>query len=178
MNIFDIIYMGLSPYFAIKFLNKYGVTKVALDYINNRINIKPKILKSDKKNILLHGASIGETLSLLPLKDAVEKKFFSIRVIVSTSTHTAYNLLHSKNGTNSDFLYMPFDFNNMTKKFLHHVNPCVLVITEQEIWPNLIFNAYKLRIPIFFVNFRIKPQKMFMYNFSLYKQLQLKIYIA
>ncbi|MFN7181342.1 MAG: 3-deoxy-D-manno-octulosonic acid transferase [Planctomycetota bacterium] len=175
MNIFDAVYYGLTPYFAIKFLNKYGA-KTAIEYTRGRFRVDFEPLNSVKKNILLHGASIGETLSLLPLKEALEENFPEIKVIISTATHTAYNLLRSKNGIKNDILYMPFDFSDKIKKFLQHVKPSILIITEQEIWPNLIFTAFNLRTPIFFVNFRIKPQKAFIYHFSVYKDiLQRKI---
>lgn len=171
MNIFDIIYTGLSPYFFAGFIKKYKSIKVAIDYLNCRFHSTVQEYKMNKPAVILHGASIGETKSLLTLKTALERASLKTGVVITTATHTAYNLLHSQNGLSSSVFYMPFDFNSKIKRFLKRLKPSVLVIAEQEIWPNLITNASKEGTHIIFVNFRIKPQKAFIYNLGFYKNL-------
>lgn len=171
MNLFDIIYTGLSPYFFIKFLKKYRDLGVAINYAGDRFNFRGCATYGNKQRIILHGASIGETKLLLSLKSAIEDKNKGIEVIMTTATHTAYNILRGNNDIGNNISYMPFDFNSKVRKFLKRLNPSVLIIAEQEIWPNLILNASELGIRIFFVNFRIKPQKAFLYNLSIYKHI-------
>ncbi len=169
MNLFDIIYTGLSPYFAIRFLKKYRDIKVAIDYVSSRFNATIKNIRTKRQIVILHGASIGETKSLLSLKDAIIQSNNDIDVVITTATHTAYNLLRHNYSAQNHVAYMPFDFYSKVRKFLQYLKPSVLIIAEQEIWPNLILNASALGIKIFLVNFRIKPQKAFLYNLSLYK---------
>lgn len=171
MNIFDILYTGLSPYFFAKFLSKYKDLKTAINYLNARFNPPINIVEKRKKKIILHGASIGETKALLFLRDALDNTNKNLEVIITTATHTAYNLLHNNSNLNNKVLYMPFDFYSKIKKFIQSLAPSILVIAEQEIWPNLILNASKAGTHIFFVNFRIKPYKAFIYSIPPYKDI-------
>ena len=43
---------------------------------------------------------------------------------------------------------MPIDFHFSIKKFLFNYKPDIAVIVESEIWPNLIINCRKNKIPI------------------------------
>jgi 3-deoxy-D-manno-octulosonic-acid transferase len=170
MNLFDIIYTGISPYFAFKFLRKYKDIKTSMEYCIGRMSVGNNCSHNKGKVLLFHGASIGETQLLLPLA----QKFLSFRpqniVILTTATHTAYKLLKEKTKISNVF-YLPFDFVAQIKRFFDKLNPSVLILAEQEIWPNLLLEAKKRRIKIVFVNFRIKPPKACLYQTFFYKGL-------
>ena len=52
----------------------------------------------------------------------------------------------------------------MIKKFIKKLNPLVLIIEETEIWPNLIYQNFKLKIPVIYTNCIISEKSYKFYN--------------
>ena len=55
-------------------------------------------------------------------------------------------------------VYNPLDFPNFVKSALKTVRPRAVVLTESEIWPNFIWTARRMRIPVFLVNARVSDR--------------------
>ena len=51
--------------------------------------------------------------------------------------------------------FLPLDLNLFTNKFLDHWKPNLSVFIDSEVWPNLILNINKKKIPLLLVNARI-----------------------
>ena len=56
--------------------------------------------------------------------------------------------------------YLPFDFSCIVSRFIKQVNPCILILAETEIWPNLINCLNDRGIPIAVVNARISDRSL------------------
>jgi 3-deoxy-D-manno-octulosonic-acid transferase len=51
--------------------------------------------------------------------------------------------------------YLPLDFSFTVRGVLNKVNPCLFIIAETEIWPNLIRCLFRKNIPVILVNGRV-----------------------
>ena len=49
-------------------------------------------------------------------------------------------------------MYSPFDFPWVLKRFYSIIRPDVYIIAKYDIWPNAVWEAYKLQVPVFIVN--------------------------
>ena len=107
-------------------------------------------------DIWLHAVSLGEVVAATPLIDALLARSF--RVMVTTMTPTGSQRVLEQYGQRVQHQYLPYDLPWCLARFLHQVQPKVLVIMETELWPNLIDSAHRAQISIVLVNARISDQ--------------------
>ncbi len=123
-----------------RFLEKFCV-------YSNRIKIK--------KTIWLHGSSVGEILSVIPIINVLEKNK-KVKKIILTSSTTSSALIFSKHKfKKTSHIYFPIDTNYLTKKFINYWKPHLAIFIDSEIWPNMFNNLKINNIPIILLNGRI-----------------------
>jgi 3-deoxy-D-manno-octulosonic-acid transferase len=89
----------------------------------------------------LHGASVGESLSLLPLIDALTAARPGLGILVTSGTTTSAALMAERLPPGAIHQYAPIDTPAATAAFLDHWRPDLGVFVEGELWPNLLFGA-------------------------------------
>jgi 3-deoxy-D-manno-octulosonic-acid transferase len=102
-----------------------------------------------------HAASVGETLSILPLIAALAEARHSLSFLVTTGTVTSAKLAAQRLGARTLHQYAPLDVPQYVRRFLDHWRPDLAVFTESEIWPNLILESAARGIPLTLVNARM-----------------------
>jgi 3-deoxy-D-manno-octulosonic-acid transferase len=93
--------------------------------------------------VWLHGASVGETLSLLPLVEALARARPDLRLLVTSGTVTAAQTMARRLPAGVLHQYAPVDAPGAVGRFLGHWKPCLAVFVESELWPNLLLKARK-----------------------------------
>ena len=107
--------------------------------------------------IWLHIASVGEAMSILPLIDrCIEEKKIN-KILITSITLSSGRILERKFSKISKVThqFLPLDITFLIKKFLAHWKPNLCVFVDSEIWPNLILNISKKKIPLLLINARI-----------------------
>ncbi len=108
-----------------------------------------------RKTIWLHGSSVGEILSVIPIISVLEKNN-KIKKIILTSSTTSSALIFSKyKFKKTTHIYFPIDTNYLTKKFIKYWKPQIALFIDSEIWPNMFNNLKINNIPIILLNGRI-----------------------
>ena len=108
-----------------------------------------------RKTIWLHGSSVGEILSVIPIINVLEKNK-KIKKIILTSSTTSSALIFSKyKFKKTTHIYFPIDTNYLTKKFIKYWKPQIALFIDSEIWPNMFNNLKINNIPIILLNGRI-----------------------
>lgn len=113
--------------------------------------------KNDYSLYWFHAASIGEFKSILPLIREIGKRDKKIQFLITTITLSS-SLLAKKELAkikNSHHRFLPIDTNFIIKKFIELWKPNRIFLVDSEIWPNLILNSKKLKIPLALINARI-----------------------
>ncbi len=105
-----------------------------------------------------HAASVGETNAILPLFDALRQRGPDIRFLLTTGTVTSAKLAVERLDERDVHQYAPLDAPQYVRRFLQHWQPDLAVLTESEIWPNLILDAYERKIPLAIVNGRMSDR--------------------
>jgi 3-deoxy-D-manno-octulosonic-acid transferase len=114
-----------------------------------------------KKTIWLHGASVGEILSIIPIIQELEKNKKINKILLSSSTTSSALIFSKYKFKKTTHIYFPIDTNYLTNKFINYWNPKVAIFIDSEIWPNMFKNLEKNNIPIVLINGRI-TKKSFM----------------
>ncbi len=135
--------------------------------IAQRFGSLPESLGSDgRPTIWFHSCSVGETLSIEPLVKELHQRFPEARLVFSTVTRTGQAIARQRfsiYGSGNTF-YFPVDLGVVCRRVLDFIRPTVIVITDTEIWPNLLRQAHKRSIPVVMVNGRISLKSVRLYR--------------
>ena len=99
-----------------------------------------------KSVIWFHACSVGEVKSIANLANSLLEKKYYILITTSTLLSSVYVKKFFSSKVKHQFL--PVDFNFSTLRFLNYWNPDIGIFVESEIWPNLINNCKKKKIPL------------------------------
>lgn len=105
--------------------------------------------------VWLHGVSVGETLSLLPLVERLREAWPDLTVLVTSGTTASAQLLARRLPPGAIHQYAPVDGPGAVAAFLDHWRPSLGVLVESELWPNLILACQARRIPLVLASARI-----------------------
>ncbi len=119
--------------------------------------------RPDGTLVWLHAASVGETVSILPVLSALAERAPDIRVLLTTGTVTSARLLDERLGelgldTFVLHRFVPLDVPAWVARFLDHWRPDAGGFVESEIWPNLLAAARARRVPLMLVNARLSER--------------------
>ncbi len=105
--------------------------------------------------VWLHGASVGETLSLLPLIDRLRSERPDLALLVTSGTRTSAELLGRRLPEGVIHQYAPVDGPEAVSRFLDHWRPALGVFVESELWPNLLTKAKARGVKLALVSARV-----------------------
>ena len=110
----------------------------------------------------LHAASVGETLSSLPVLDAMARRDPDLRFLVTTGTVTSADLLAQRLSpewaARVQHRFAPLDVPGWVERFLADWRPDAGAFVESELWPNLLATAAARGVPLALVNARMSPR--------------------
>ncbi len=102
---------------------------------------RPKTARPEGRLVWLHGASVGESLSILPLVERLRTERPQVAVLVTSGTVTSAQLLARRLPAGAIHQFLPLDTPGGAKRFLDHWRPDLAVFVESELWPNLLLAA-------------------------------------
>jgi 3-deoxy-D-manno-octulosonic-acid transferase len=116
---------------------------------------RPSAARPDRPVVWLHGVSVGESLSLLPLARGLAGRRPDLVVLVTSATTTSAALLAQRLPASVIHQYAPVDGPAATARFLDHWRPVLGVLVESELWPNLIAQARDRGVSLALVSARM-----------------------
>ena len=106
--------------------------------------------------VWVHGASNGETLSLMPVVERLTLRGLS--VLVTSGTRTSAALVARRLPPGAVHQYVPVDVPRYIRRFLRHWQPDLVLVAESEIWPNTVLALDQNQIPLVMVNGRMSDR--------------------
>ena len=106
--------------------------------------------------IWVHGASVGELLSAIPLIERIRARNFA--VLVTSGTITSAGIAAQRLPPGVIHQFAPFDLPQFVTRFLDHWKPDLALLVESDLWPNLILAATERGIPLIMVNGRVSER--------------------
>ncbi|WP_425542997.1 3-deoxy-D-manno-octulosonic acid transferase [Brevundimonas kwangchunensis] len=122
--------------------------------VDERLGVT-RIPRPDGDLIWLHGVSVGESLSLLPVVERLRKARPDLTVLVTSGTVTSATLLCRRLPSGVIHQYAPVDAPGAVAAFLDHWRPTAAVFVESELWPNLILAAKARGVKLVLASARI-----------------------
>lgn len=111
----------------------------------------------------VHAASVGETVSILPVLGEVAARAPDLALLVTTGTVTSAALLERRLGEfglagSVRHRFAPLDVPRWVGRFLDHWRPDAAALVESELWPNLLAALDRRGIPRMLVNARLSAR--------------------
>jgi 3-deoxy-D-manno-octulosonic-acid transferase len=106
--------------------------------------------------VWLHGASVGEMLSTIPLVEQLQAEH--LNVLVTSGTLTSARLAEQRLPDGTVHQFLPLDVPRFVECFMDHWRPDLALFVESDLWPNIIMAASERRIPLVIVNGRLSER--------------------
>lgn len=106
--------------------------------------------------VWLHAASVGETMSVLPLARRLAES--GAQVLLTTGTVTSAALAAERLPPGALHQFVPLDLPGAARRFLDHWQPGLALFCESELWPNLMRACLARGIPLGIVNGRMSAR--------------------
>lgn len=114
-------------------------------------------------SLWLHGASLGESRLVVRLASELAGRRPGGAVVASAVTRAGRDALEASTLAGRSF-FLPLDFPDLQRRVLAALRPGALALVETEIWPALLAEAARARVPACLVNGRIAPERLGRYR--------------
>jgi 3-deoxy-D-manno-octulosonic-acid transferase len=106
--------------------------------------------------VWMHGASIGEILALLPLIEHIGMR--RCRVLLTSGTVTSAQLAAQRLPSFAIHQFVPLDAPRYVTRFFDHWRPDLALLSESDLWPNIIMESAARHIPLVLINGRVSER--------------------
>lgn len=155
MRIYNTLIRILYPLVISRYIKKRKENgKEDLKRFNERIG-RPSLKRPEGKLIWMHGASVGESISMLPLINKLLEIYPELNIMVTTGTITSAELMGKRLPERAFHQYFPIDNPVFATRFLKHWQPDLVLWFESEFWPGMLSCIKRKNIPLILVNGRI-----------------------
>lgn len=141
----------LAPWIVLRLYWKGRKLNAYRKRLSERFSIGPIV--SPQVDVWLHAVSLGEVVAATPLIEHFLEKH--LRVLVTTMTPTGSQHVTRRFGTRVSHQYIPYDYPYALRRFFRKIQARVGIIMETELWPNLIMEATRAKVPLVLANARI-----------------------
>ena len=114
-----------------------------------------------KDIVWFHAVSLGEVISSKKIVKTIAKEN---NVVLSVTTPTGLREAKKIFGLDIEIVYAPWDLKCFISNYFKTYEPKSLILFETEIWPNMITQSFKNKIPIILSNGRMSDSSFKRYK--------------
>ncbi len=122
-----------------------------------------RIARPEGPLVWLHGASVGELASVLPLIERICSRGFGM--LVTSGTAASGGLAEQRLPRGVIHQFLPVDVPRYMRRFLNHWKPDLALFVESDLWPNMMIEASKRGVPMILVNGRLSENSFRRWRF-------------
>jgi 3-deoxy-D-manno-octulosonic-acid transferase len=159
-NILFAIFFALSSPYYFRRMRRRGNWRRGFRERFARYDPNLKQALTNRQVIWIHAVSVGEVNLCTQLIHALELRLPNIKFVVSTTTTTGMAELRRRLPTHISKIYYPIDQRKFVGRALAVINPEAIVLVEAEIWPNFLWRARDLKVPVFLANARLSDRSL------------------
>lgn len=108
--------------------------------------------------IWVHAVSVGETRAAEPLIAALRAAYPGAELLITHMTPGGRATSEQMFGDRVLRAYLPYDMPGAVRRFLRRYRPVLGVVMETEVWPTLIDECQRARVPLVLANARMSER--------------------
>jgi 3-deoxy-D-manno-octulosonic-acid transferase len=155
--LFAVFFVLSSPYYFWRMYRRGNWMRGFAQRLG-RYDSKLKQALTNRQTIWMHAVSVGEVNICTHLIKALEPRIPNVKIVVSTTTTTGMEQLKRRLPNHISLIYYPIDYRKFVTRALTTIRPAAVVLVEAEIWPNFLWRARDMAIPVFLVNARLSDR--------------------
>lgn len=155
--LFTVGFWLAAPYYFWR-MRRRGNWRAGFRQRFGRYDTKFKQSITNRHVLWIHAVSVGEVNLCTQLIRALEPRLPNVKIVVSTTTTTGMAELQRKTPSHIGKIYYPIDRKPYVARALGAVKPIAILLMEAEIWPNFLWRARNLDIPVFLINARLSER--------------------
>ncbi|MBT0586756.1 3-deoxy-D-manno-octulosonic acid transferase [Alteromonas oceanisediminis] len=158
LTLYGMLWYAILPGLLLIFLARLALRKSGYNSTRlSRFSIFSASLKPS--NIVWHCVSVGEVVAVVPLIKKLLARHPHLTITITTTTATgAAQVKHHFQGeweARVQHMYLPYDCGWFMRRLISRIQPELVIVTEVEIWPNLINVSTARHVPTAIVNARM-----------------------
>jgi 3-deoxy-D-manno-octulosonic-acid transferase len=110
--------------------------------------------------VWVHAVSLGETRAAAVLVAQLRLLMPSMRLLLTHSTATGRAEGAKLLQAGDQQAWLPWDTQAATRRFMAHFAPCIGIVMETEVWPNLCSAAQRAGVPMVLANARLNASSL------------------
>ncbi|MDX6767381.1 MAG: 3-deoxy-D-manno-octulosonic acid transferase [Candidatus Methylacidiphilales bacterium] len=153
--LFPLLFLVCWPYYLLRMLRRGHFRR----HFSQRLGIYRQPVRERlarlESPLWIHAVSVGEMMIALALVRALRERRPGQNIVLSTTTSTGRAVAESASDAHTAVVYSPVDLAPAVASAFRHIRPAALVLVEQEIWPNHLWQARKRKVPVWLINGRL-----------------------
>ena len=114
--------------------------------------------RASRPLIWIHAVSLGETRAALPMILQIRARFPGHEILLTHMTATGRGAALEMPGEAVTRAWLPYDYPFAVRSFLRHFRPSLGILVETEVWPNLVGECARRRVPLLLANARMSER--------------------
>ncbi|RDV04941.1 3-deoxy-D-manno-octulosonic acid transferase [Undibacter mobilis] len=114
---------------------------------------RSKLARPPGALVWLHGASVGELMSALPLIERIAAQ--GVNMLVTSGTVTSAEMAARRLPPGVIHQFVPLDAPAYMHRFLERWRPDLALLVESDLWPNMVIEASQRGVPMILINGRM-----------------------
>ncbi|MDE2252277.1 MAG: 3-deoxy-D-manno-octulosonic acid transferase, partial [Gammaproteobacteria bacterium] len=115
-------------------------------------------LAGTARGIWVHAVSVGEVQAASVLVAALQREWPQLPIAVTSATPAGRARARAAHGAAVTARYAPYDTPWCVRAALRRLRPALLVIIETELWPNLLNECARARVPVIIASARLSAR--------------------
>ncbi|MEI6645846.1 MAG: 3-deoxy-D-manno-octulosonic acid transferase [bacterium] len=158
--LFTLAYFFMAPYFLFRMKRRGGYRIRFGDRFGNYPQDIIERLTQLDRPVWIHAVSVGEVYVAGQVMGALRNHKLNTKFVLSTTSSTGWKEAEKLVAEGDVLIFYPLDFPSSVKRALKAIKPSIFIMTEAEIWPNMIRACHAAAIPTYLVNARISDESL------------------
>lgn len=154
---YNLVLILLLPLGVLTLLLKSDKTKGQRNRNRERFGF---IGKLESQGILVHCVSVGEVNAAKSIVLRLQQRYPNLPITISTTSSTGAKQAREVFADSVQYVYLPIDIPICMWMFFQKLKPKLVLVTEVEIWPNMLHQCFKRNIPAVLINARMTNESL------------------
>ena len=156
--LFAVAYAAMLPHFLLRMKRRGGYRARFADRFGRYPEEVAARLRALDGAVWVHAVSVGEVYVAGQVMRALRERLPDVRFVLSTTSSTGWKEAEKLVGPQDVLVFNPLDFPPCVARALEAIRPRAFILTESEIWPNVIRACHRRGVPLFLVNARVSDR--------------------
>jgi 3-deoxy-D-manno-octulosonic-acid transferase len=156
--LFAVAYAAMVPQFLLRMRRRGGYRNRFGDRFGRYPAALEARLRALDGAVWIHAVSVGEVYVAGQVMRALRGRMPGVRFVLSTTSSTGWKEAEKQVGPDDVLIFNPLDFPPCVKRALDAIRPRAFILTESEVWPNVIRACHSRAVPLFLVNARVSDR--------------------